>query len=141
MENAQERHKRYQRDEGVIVRDALAFGPIAAMDKHDVRSVLTIEKMMKRRCNGPVPIIDKPALYPSSESYCQGVVKGIIFAIEELKNTVSNLENLLAGKDAIIAEKDKRIKQLQHDRQSFGELGRQKEDTLMQELLNQVKVL
>lgn len=139
MENAQVRHKRFQRQEGEIANYANAFGILAAMERYDIRSVLTVQKIMERRGDGKTPAVDKRAMYPDGESYCQGVVKAIIHTVEEFKDTISNLADQLAGRDAIIAEKDKRIKQLQEEKQSFGALGCQKEETIMQELLSKIK--
>lgn len=132
----QPKHRYYQEHKHEIMNTSDAFGKLRAIEEWGI-SLPALDRMLERRGDGKTPAIDKRAMYPDGESYSQGVVKAIIHTIEELKNTLSNLEDQLAGKDAVIAEKDKRIKQLQEEKQSFS--GYQKEETIMQELLRQIK--
>lgn len=132
----QNKHRYYQEHKHEIMNHSDAFGKLRAIDVWGI-SLPALDRMLERRGDGKIPAIDKRAMYPDGESYSQGVVKAFIRTMEELKNTISNLEDQLAGKDAIIAEKDKRIKQIQEDKQSFS--GYQKEETIMQEFLRQIK--
>lgn len=134
----QSKRKYYQEHKHEIVKDAISFGPGYAMDKWGI-NLITLQQYIERSGNGKAPAIYKQAMYPDGESYSQGVVKAIIHTIEDLKDTISKLDDQLARKDAIIAEKDTKIKKLQEEKQSFGALGWQKEETIMEELLNQIK--
>lgn len=132
MENAQERHKRFQSQEGEIVNYANAFGILAAMDRYDVRSGFTIQKMMERRGDGKKPLVDNKAMFESGESYYESIVKGIVA-------TISKLETTITQRDTRIAELRQEIDKLQDEKRSFGSLGRQKEETVMEELLEKIK--
>ena len=134
MENAQVRHKRFQRQEGEIANYANAFGVLAAMERYDIRSVLTVQKIMERRGDGKTPAVDKRAIYPDGESYYESIVKSIVA-------TISKLQGEVAQRDTRIAELRQEVDKLNVEKKSWAYLFQKKEETVMQELLSKIKSL
>lgn len=132
MENAQVRHKRFQRQEGEIANYANAFGVLAAMERYDIRSVLTVQKIMEGRGDGKTPAVDKRAMFQTSESYYESIVKSIV-------TTISKLQGEVAQRDTRIAELRQEVDKLNVDKKSWAYLFQKKEETVMQELLSQIK--
>lgn len=130
MENSMERHRRFKEQAGEIVNYAKAFGPFAAMDKFDIRSVFTLEKILERGdANAKMPSKFNRGLYADSDSYYDGLVKGIIHHIRKMEDKVDLLL-------ATLAFKDTEIDQLKVERQKWFAIAREHEEQVMEELLN-----
>lgn len=105
MENSMERHRRFKEQRGEIVNFAKAFGPLAAMEKFDIRTFGAVNRILNKGGANAIPIVvDRRALYPNSESLFDGLVKRIAGTISGLLAKVEELQQRVAWQDERIKE-------------------------------------
>lgn len=129
-------HKRYETDAAAIVECADALGDFYALEKYDIRSLSTLDRIRERyqkrkgeNGDGHHLAIDKIALHKDEQSFFESLVGGIV-------NRITKLEAALAEKEQVIDRLREQIATMQQERQNSKV--KQREHTALVELINKV---
>jgi len=137
--DSQERHRRYLYQESEIAEFQRAFkNKEKTLARFNIKTGSTLDKIMERneRRYGESPnekLASNPVIFDDTPSCYEGIVRGIYDTIFKLKTKVSQ-------QATEITELRQEINNLRDEKRNFWSLSRQKEMTIMQELLNQIKV-
>ena len=100
------------------------------MERYDIRSVRTIQKIMDKGGDGEaVALQHRPAMFSDGSSYFESLVQAIIRTISKLQALCDKQEHTISALQAEIAN-------LKREKESWAELGREREEDVLVELVN-----